>query len=145
MRELFYRIAIHGGLTAFVLGIVGIMFAELASIWLAGSPGIRTNTGEPIAGTDADGSVAEVLRARVPLLMAAWGFAFVAIGELVVHLWRRRSRSANPAPPPDEAERLLEEILSQVESKQKAEATAGDAELASTESAGSAPGGEPKP
>lgn len=127
MRDLCYRIALHGGLTAFALGIIGIMYAELASIWLAGSPGIRTQTGAPIPTTDTDGSVAAELRARVPLTMAVLGFAFVAIGEILLHLWRRRRKPPAAPAPVDDAERLLEEILSQVESKQRAEAAASGA------------------
>ena len=90
MRDVLRRIAIHGGLTAIVLGIVGFMFAELASIWLSGSPGTRTTTGEPIETTDSDGAVSSALRGRVPLMMAMWGFAFVAVCELVLHWWRSK-------------------------------------------------------
>lgn len=117
MREVCRRIAIHGGLAALVLGIIGFMLAELASIWLAGSPGVRTTTGAPVEGADADGSVADSLRARMPLVLAVWGFAFVAVGEVLLHLWRSRRKPVAPPAKPDEAEKLLEEILSQVESQ----------------------------
>lgn len=118
MRELYRRIAIHGAMTAIVLAIIGFMLAELASMWLAGSPGVRMTNGEPIAATDADGAIADTLRSRLPLFLAAWGFAFVAVGEIVLHWWRRGRRKTTPqVAKPDEAERLLEEILSQVESQ----------------------------
>lgn len=116
MRPVLRRIAIHGGLTALLLGLVGFLFAELASIWLAGSPGTRAATGGPIATTDDDG-VTATLRARVPLLMAVWGFAFIAIGEVAIYLWRgERPRSA-PVPVSTEAdaEHLLEELLAKAE------------------------------
>jgi hypothetical protein len=118
MREVLRRIAIHGALTAIILGIVGFMFAELASIWLSGSPGTRAKTGDPIESTDREGTVSTELRDRVPIMMAVWGFAFVAACELFLH-WLRARRKKTPVapPPPDEAEKLLEEILSQVESR----------------------------
>jgi hypothetical protein len=112
MRPVLRRVAVHGALTAFVLGVVGLMLAELATIWLAGSAGTRTATGAPVAA-DAGGNMAAQVRSRVPLLMAVWGFGFVAVGEVVLH--HRRSR--RPAAPPDPAEKLLEEILAQVEAK----------------------------
>jgi hypothetical protein len=117
MRDVLRRIALHGGLTAIVLAIVGFMLAELATIWLAGSPGVRMSTGEPVAGTDVDDAVGARLRTRIPLLMAAWGFAFVAVGELVLHWWRGRKPVVVKPPELDPAEKLLEELLSQVESK----------------------------
>ena len=121
MRDVFRRIAIHGGLTALVLGIVGFMLAELATIWLAGSPGVRTTTGEPVAGTDPNDMVGATLRSRVPLVLAAWGFVFVAVGELLLH-WRRSRRKLLAAKPaePDPAEKLLEELLSLVEAQRSA-------------------------
>jgi hypothetical protein len=126
MREVLRRIAFHGGLTAIVLGIVGFMFAELASIWLSGSPGTREKTGDPIESTDRDGTVSTELRERVPLMMAMWGFAFVAVCELGLH-WVRSRRKKAPAapPPPDEAEKLLEELLRQVESRAAVQAESG--------------------
>jgi hypothetical protein len=121
MRELLRRIAIHGALTSAVLGIIGFMLAELASLWLAGSPGIRTTNGEPVVSTDADGAVSATLRARLPLFLAVWGFAFVAVGEMFVHWWRSRRVVVTQPAKPDEAERLLEEILKQVESQKQQE------------------------
>ncbi|MBA4068213.1 MAG: hypothetical protein C0501_31830 [Isosphaera sp.] len=116
MRPVLRRVAVHGALTALVLGVVGLMLAELASIWLSGHSGTRAATGAPVAA-DAGGDVAAQVRARVPLLMAVWGFGFVAVGETFLHLRRGRRPAAPPAPPPDPAEKLLEEILAQVEAK----------------------------
>ena len=56
-------------------------------------------------------------------MMALWGFVFVLVGELV--MWRVRSkRAATKAaePPPDDAEKLLNELLAQAEAKMAAEA-----------------------
>jgi hypothetical protein len=126
MKQVLRRIAIQGAVTALILGIVGFMLAELASIWLAGSPGTRTATGEAMDSTDVNGAISSNLRQRLPLTMAILGFAFVAIGELVLHLWRSRKPVPPPeptAPQPDPAEKLLEEILAKVEAenRQKAE------------------------
>jgi len=114
MRPVLRRIAIHGGLTAIVLGIAGLMFAELASIWMAVSLATKTNNSAQTAPPDP-----AVLRSRLPLTMAAFGFAFVAVGELLLHLLRRnRTVRIVPSPPiPDSTEKLLEELLSQAEAK----------------------------
>lgn len=117
MREVLRRIAIHGGLCALILAIIGFMLAELASIWLAGSPGFRTTTGAPVENVDSSGEVAATLRTRMPLLLSVWGFAFVAVGELFLFLLRSRRKPVVVPAKPDEAEKLLEEILSQVESQ----------------------------
>jgi hypothetical protein len=121
MRPVLRRIAIHGGLTALLLGLVGFVFAELASIWLASSPGTRAATGEPVVVGEDDGGVAAALRARVPLLMAVWGFVFITLGELALYLWRGESpRPAAAAPTPEaDAEQLLEELLTKAEASRQ--------------------------
>ncbi len=59
--------------------------------------------------------------------MAIWGVTLVALGEVLMHLWRGRKGAANakPAPPPDDAEKLLNELLAQVEAAEKAKQAAG--------------------
>jgi hypothetical protein len=120
MRPVLRRIAIHGGLTALILGVIGLMFAELGAIWLSSAPGSRS-----AEAADAE-DVAAGLRGKVPLLMAAWGFGFVALGEVVVHHYRKRRAAASPAipavaqPQPDDAEKLLLELLAQAESQRAA-------------------------
>ncbi len=119
MKPVFRRIAWNGILTAIVLGIIGYFLAQLATMWLVASPGVRDATGDAIGATDQDGSLAKSIQYRIPLLMAVWGFAFVAVGELVLYLWRGEPK---PKPSrlhqePDEAEKLLEELLNQVESR----------------------------
>jgi hypothetical protein len=95
MKPVLRRIALHGGLTALLMGVIGFMLAELASVWLATSPGPRPATGGAVAAPDADGTMAAALRQRVPLYMAVWGFGLVAVGELGLYLWR--GRKAKPA------------------------------------------------
>ncbi len=113
MSPLLRRIAIHGGLTAIVLGVVGLMLAEMASIWTAAA----LATGP--RGATIDQSSMNVLRWRVPLTMAAMGFVFVALGEVLLAAFGKgRKVVLLPAPPPpDSTERLLEELLAQAEAK----------------------------
>ena len=134
MQRVWKRIALHGLLTAFILGVLGVVFAELASIWMASAAPART---APVGGraAGAEGLPAAV-RTRVPLTMAAFGFAFVAVGELLLYA----VRGDKPVPvkkvvadgaSPDTAERLLEELLQQADAameKEKANKTPqGDA------------------
>ena len=72
-------------------------------------------------GTDPNDVVGATLRSRVPLVLAAWGFVFVAVGEILLY-WRRSRRKLIAAKPaePDPAEKLLEELLSQVEAQRSA-------------------------
>lgn len=129
MQPVLRRIALHGALTALLLGVIGFMFAELASIWLAASPGTRAATGAPIDSPDADGAIAAKLRNRVPLLMAMWGFGFVAVGEFVLHFWRsRRKSNLVSVSSPNESEQHLAELLREVDAK----ATIPDAAVASS-------------
>jgi hypothetical protein len=112
MNPVVKRILVHGGFTAGVLALVGLLFAELAGIWTAG------NAGKPTSA-DLNPPLADSLRYRVPLTMAAGGFLFVAVCELVA--WRVRGSKKPVAktaePPPDDAETLLNELLAQAEAK----------------------------
>jgi hypothetical protein len=115
MPPVLKRILLHGGATAVILAGVGFLFAEMAGMWTA--------RGAERPGS-ADGSVpvSATLRYRVPLMMAFWGFAFVAVSEFVLHRLRRHAPAKPPEPPPDDAERLLNELLAQAEAKMAAEA-----------------------
>ena len=118
MHPVLRRVLLHGGLTALILAVVGAMLAELATLWLSGHAARN-------ADPTADEQVGAALRARVPLMLAAWGFLFVLVGELII--WRvRGSRPAAKPPetPQDDAERLLNELLAQAEAKMAAEAGA---------------------
>jgi hypothetical protein len=113
MQPVLRRIAIHGGITAIVLGLIGLMMAEMASVWLISS--LPTRAGQNPPDTSA-------IRHRMPLFMAAVGFAFVACGELLLH---RVRKNRNTSPPPtqlqvDETERLLQELLAKEDAKRAA-------------------------
>jgi hypothetical protein len=120
MHPVLKRILVHGGLTAAVLALVGVLFAELAGIWTAGG------AGRP-GSVDLNPQPPEALRYRIPLTMALAGFLFVAVGELIK--WRVRGNAPpasaamkSPAPQPDDAEKLLNELLAQSEAKMAQEA-----------------------
>jgi hypothetical protein len=116
MSPVVKRILVHGGFTAGVLALVGVLFAELASIWTAG------NTGKPNAA-DLNPPLDESLRYRVPLTLGGAGFLFVAVGELIAARVRAAKAVAKPAQPqPDDAEKLLNELLAQAEAKMALEA-----------------------
>jgi len=113
MRPVFKRIALNGILTALILGVIGFLFGELAGLWLTGAAN-RTQQ-------ESDASLRDAIRYRIPLLMALWGFVFIAVAEVVLFLWRGepQARPANGAraAKPDEAGLLLEELLKQAEAK----------------------------
>jgi hypothetical protein len=118
MHPVAKRILVNGGAAAGVLALVGVLFTELASVWMAGSAG-KPNSADlnPPLMNDA-------LRYRVPLTMAGAGFLFVAVSELVLFAVRGEKKpAAKPAErQPDEAEKLLNELLAQAESKMAQEA-----------------------
>jgi hypothetical protein len=114
------RIAIHGGMTALVLGIVGLMFAEMASMWIAASRPSRAVAKESPPDTSA-------MRLRLPLIMAISGFVFVAASEMALHHLRKRRPQVAPTPPPiDQTEQLLNELIA----KEEAKAAASQATMA---------------
>ncbi len=114
MNPVLKRILLHGGLTAGLLALVGLLFAEMAGMWMG------TGAGSP-APTDLNPPVGPAIRYRVPLMMAFWGFAFVAVCELVLSRFRKRAPVKPAEPPPDDAETLLNELLAQAEAKTAAE------------------------
>ncbi len=122
MKPVLRQIAIRSILTAVLLAVVGVAFAELASIWLASSASARAAAGGQVqvgeVGNTND-ELASSLRRRIPLMMAIWGFSFVLVGEAGLYLWRKRKPvlPAPTSPQPDAAEKLLEDLLQQVESR----------------------------
>ncbi len=121
MHPVLRRVLLHAMLTAGVLALLGVLFAELASVWLNGNA--------TRGGADVNQQVSVTLRTSVPLTMAFWGFVFVLVCELVI--WRVRGSQpvAKPAEPqPDDAEKLLNELLAQAEAKMAAEAGLGRGE-----------------
>lgn len=116
MNPLLKRILVNGTLTAAMLAVVGLGYAELAGLFLAAKTPMRATVEAP-AVDDADPAAAS-LHSRVPLMMAAWGFLFVAVGEVVLDRFRRKKPPASLAEPrPDPATVLLEEIMAKVESE----------------------------
>jgi hypothetical protein len=114
MNPLLKRILANGTLTAAMLAVVGLGYAELAGLFLAAKTPMRATVEAP-ATDDADPAAAS-LHSRVPLMMALWGFLFVAVGEVVLDRIRRKKPPA-PPPLPDPATVLLEEIMAKVESE----------------------------
>ena len=110
MRPLLRRIAINGGLTAIALGIVGLMLAELATMWLTATFSKRPSGNEPIPVTSA-------MKSRLPILMALSGFAIVAVGEAALHYWRRNRRLIPPAQEEVMTEKRLQELLAQADAQ----------------------------
>jgi len=118
MHELFRRVAIHGTITALLLGIIGVVLAEMASATMLTPTGGRSGVnGKQEADPSAVAQAAR-MKTNVPLAMAAWGFGFIVLVEAVRHVMRRR-RPIEPVAkrPPDETEKLLEELLNQAEAK----------------------------
>ena len=134
MNELLRRIAIHGGLTAILVGIIGVVLGDMAASSVLTPTSSRTPAARSAEEVAALEKSAESLRKTVPLAMAIWGFGFVALYEVVRHVMRGKKALAEPtAPPqPDEAEKLLEELLSQAEAK-SALAPTGDPSATSAE------------
>ena len=135
MHAVLRRIAIQGGLTALVLGVVGLVFAELAANWMSAAPGPNPDGGVEV--NDPNGELAATLRTRVPLVMAGAGFAFVALTELFLHLRRSRNATPTPAaaqPQPDDGEKLLLQLLAQSEAASRPESGGGSRESGNRES-----------
>lgn len=128
MQPLARRILIQGGLTAAVLALIGAALAELAGIWATG------HAGKPNSA-DLNPPLDPSLRYRIPLTLAVGGFVFVAVGEWIAARIRARKDAAKvaAAPPSDDAEKLLNELLAQAEAKAAAEIEAQKAEEPTTE------------
>jgi hypothetical protein len=121
MRPVLKRILVHGALTAGVLALIGMMFAELAGLWVLANTN-RTGAGGP------NGRLPPELRYRVPATLGVAGFLFVAAGELVMYRLRRNAPAAKAAPPADEVEKLLNDLLAKAEAKMAQEQGAGSPE-----------------
>jgi hypothetical protein len=128
MRDLFRNIALRAGLTALLLGIVGVVLAEMAATSLTTPVSARPGTAQMTAESVRMGESTDEIRARIPLAMAIWGFVIMTVYEVLRHLLRRRKTAAPPPPSqPDESEKLLEELLAQAESKSAALSSKSDA------------------
>jgi hypothetical protein len=95
------RIVIHAFMAAGALALVGMMFAELASLWVSGREVPREGlpAAEPV-------QIGSEVRWRLPLAMAAMGFVLVIVGEGLWSLWRKSP--VQPAPAPRDFDREAE-------------------------------------
>ena len=147
MRATIFRILRNGIFTAIALAILGYMMSEFAGMWLASTQTARTTMGNPTATAhEIPGSgtnITQQLRSRLPVTMAAWGFALVAIFESIAAIWRGQqtfsppSRAAKSACTPTndldpEVEKLLNQLLEQADATREAEAKLTRGKLASS-------------
>jgi hypothetical protein len=122
MRTTLLRIAKHGGLVAAGLWIFGVMFGQLAGLWVDSQAPVRNGpilSGEPIdPKLKSEGELfAESVRWRVPFAMAGWGFLFVAAFELMAGMWRRPEPPQTPVDPQqaNAEEELIQQLLRDAE------------------------------
>ncbi len=114
MHPLLHRIAFHGTITAIVLALVGLILAEMAEFWTA-SMAVRPGS------ADLNFPVAQELRATMPMRLAAFGFAFIVVAEFSLYAFSRHKPVAvHTSPSPDDAEKLLNELLAQAEARMAA-------------------------
>jgi hypothetical protein len=119
MHPLLKRILLNGALTAAILAGVGLVLARLAGM-MAPAAGLRPGS------ADLNRPPGDSIRTNVPLMMAFWGFVFVALCEAV--RWRLRGgepAAAKSAEQPDDVEKLLNELLEQAESRRAEEQMSG--------------------
>ena len=127
MDPLLKRILVNGTLTAVTLAVIGVGYAGLAGLFLAAKSPMRATVDAP-AVDEAD-PMASSLQTRVPLMMAAWGFLFIALVEVFLHRFRRRrppEAESLSEPKVDAATALLEEILAKVEAERATPAPGAD-------------------
>lgn len=111
-------ILVHGGMAAGVLAVVGYALAQGAGMWLATQAAPRTfDAGNATAAVTGADELAAVLQWRLPITMAVFGFALVALGEGVKALWKKPA--APPQPNPHEAE--MQRLLRELDAKDRAE------------------------
>lgn len=129
MLPLLKRIALNGLLTAGVLAAVGFAFGELAELFLVARAPSRATPVELSATPPVD-PMTEQLQARLPVMMAVWGFLFIATGEVGLHWWRSRKAKRTPAAEPqqDPTELLLKQILLDAEAKSAPSPSSASAE-----------------
>jgi len=123
MHPLVKRILTNSLVAGSLLAVMGFGLTELARMWLIAQAPTRMDPNAPPTEPDA---TTDIVGYRIPLMMVAWGVAFVVCGELF--LWfvlKRRPKPPAPPPPPgpDPAEVLLEQLLREAEAKQAAAST----------------------
>ncbi|MCS6864868.1 MAG: hypothetical protein RMJ56_05750 [Gemmataceae bacterium] len=112
MHRLLKRIALHGTITALILALLGLVFAEMAQWWMT------VATDRP-GSADLHFPMADELRSTMPLRLAVAGFAFIVLAELSLYALGRYKpvKPALSSPPADDAEKLLNELLAQAEAR----------------------------
>ncbi|QEL13166.1 hypothetical protein [Limnoglobus roseus] len=106
-------ILVNGGLAAVALAVIGSFFAQIAGMWVASQTPARIVDGNVVPTTDTSpADVTAVLAWRLPLTMAAIGFAIVAVAEGLRSLWKKPPAPAvTPTPTPEvEMQRMLREL-----------------------------------
>ena len=114
------RILVHGTMAAAALALIGYMYAQLAGVWAASQTTHRTAAVLNPSTSDIPAASAEeiagMLMWRVPLTMAAMGFAIVAIGEGLLGLWRKPvARPTDTRTHDEKAEELIQQLLKDTE------------------------------
>ena len=103
------RTLVHATLAAGALALIGVMYAELAGMWVAGQSVERN--GPPVSTPGPD--IAGAIKWRLPAAMAVAGFLLVLGGESLTSLWRKPAAAAEP-PKRDfdkEAEAKIQQML----------------------------------
>ncbi|OWK36264.1 hypothetical protein [Fimbriiglobus ruber] len=130
MRFTLIRILKHGLPAAAMLALIGFLMGELAGMFVAGNtrPRVGVDPDARAAAVEPDGrQVAQVLRIRLPILMAACGLSVVATFELLNWFWRGQAAPPKPTlavPSERETEMLLNELLRRAEADRAAKAQA---------------------
>lgn len=120
MKPVLQRIAINGVLAALFLAMIGFFLGQVGTMFV-----VRSEVPTGANGPNPDEELLNALQYRVPLMLAFWGFVFVAVGEVLLHLWRSRKPAPAPAPAQQHpTEQLLQELLAKAEAEEKARADA---------------------
>ncbi|MBA4186521.1 MAG: hypothetical protein C0467_00740 [Planctomycetaceae bacterium] len=126
MHPVLQRIAINGILTALFLGVIGVMISNIAVTFVPQSADISSGSD---GGVNPDQELISQIKTRTPIMLAIWGFGFVAVGEVVLHLWRGRKPAKPAEPTPEErtkTEMMLQELLAKAEADEKAKPATGN-------------------
>ena len=108
MRRYLLKLLKTGLPTAAILAIFGYVFAQFAGMWYVSESGGRNS---PVGADE----IASTLEWRLPLTMAGWGFALVALFEGVLSLWRKPVSAQPVVVPVDETEQLLLKLLEEAD------------------------------
>ncbi|MFO0938609.1 MAG: hypothetical protein U0798_19065 [Gemmataceae bacterium] len=99
MKTTLIRIAKNGGLVALGLFIFGMMFAQIAEVWLMSNTSPRNGPVMEASVTqkvENSPGLASGLRWKLPLAMAGWGFVIMAGFETLAGLWRANHLAVEP-------------------------------------------------